>query len=213
MEFSDLQHSWQQQAAPPAAPAAPVDTPATLLAETQRMHRFSQRRNKLTTKLLLFALGLFFISQLIHSHNEPLTPARYAGLALLSVNILGFLGLTWRGTTLRQAVQPGLDSRAYVRASLRAFRFRRTALLWLALPYAVLLSVGLLLLSWLHLQVTGWADWWKVALWMGVFLGMVLVGRFVGLRKYEREFGSIVRKLEHWAAAWAEEATPTASSH
>ena len=83
----------------------------------------------------------------------------------------------------------------------------------LALPYAVLLSVALLLLSWLHLHVTGWADWWKVALWMGVFVGVALLGRFVGLRKYEREFGSIVRKLEHWAAAWAEEATPTASSH
>ena len=42
--------------------AALVDAPVTLLVETQRMHYFSQRRNKLTTKLLLFALGLFFIS-------------------------------------------------------------------------------------------------------------------------------------------------------
>ena len=88
-----------------------------------------------------------------------------------------------------------------MQASLRAFRFRRTALLWLALPYAVLSSVGPLLLSWLHLQVTGWADWWKVALWMGVFVGMALVSRSVGLRKYKWEFGSVVRKLEHWAAA------------
>ena len=182
--------------------------PATLLAETQRLHRYAQQRNKLSTRLLLFSLSIFCSSQLLRQlHRGPLEAARWGGLLLLSIAMLGFIGLTWWGTSLRQSVQPGLASRAYVQASLRAFRFRRNALVWLVVPYAALLSIGLLLLNWLHFSVSGLADWWKVVLWVGTFVALALVGRFFGLRKYEREFGPTVCELERWEADWREESS------
>lgn len=199
MDFSALQQSWQAQAAPPASP--PTHT-TSLVAETQRLHRFGQRRNRLATVLMLLALCSFAASRLLA--GGPLPPRQWWGLGLIALTLLGFIGAMWWGTALRRAAQPDASSQAYLRASLRAFRFRRGTLLWLAVPYALLLSVGLLLLQWPRFHISGAADWWKAGLWVAVFVGAALVGRRVGLRRYEREFGAAERTLQQWQNAWVD---------
>lgn len=198
MDFSALQQSWQAQAAPPAGSLSHT---ATLLAETQRLHQFGRRRNRLATILLLLALSSFAASGLLTA--GPLPPRQWWGLGLIALTLLGFIGAMWWGTALRRAVQPDATSQAYLQASLRIFQFRRGVLLWLAVPYALLLSVGLLLLHWPRFHISGAADWWKAALWVAVFVGGALLGRRVGLRRYEREFGAAERTLQQWQLAWA----------
>lgn len=195
MDFSELQQSWQQQAAPLPAAASPTGA-ASLLAETERLRRFGRRRNWLGTALLLLAVGSFTVSQLLDDH--PRTALQYAGLALLDGTLLGYVALMWWGTALRQAARPDLSSRAYVQAALRAFRFRRGPLLWLAVPYAVGFGTGLLLWNLPRLGLHGASDWWKPALTLTVLLGVALLGRRTGLRKYEQQFGPAERALARW---------------
>lgn len=196
MNFSDLQQSWQQQASPPPAAGAPPAATASLLAETERLHRFGRRRNWLATGLLGLALVCFLAGQLLGEGSH--SPLQFVGLALLTCTLLGFLGLMWWGTALRAAARPGLDSRTYLQASLRAFRFRRRVLLWLGIPYVLGFGVGLMLWNLPRLGLTGPADWWKAALALAVLLGAALVGRRVGLRRYEQEFGPTERALDRW---------------
>ena len=202
MDFSELQHSWQRQAAPPVTPHASAATDS-LLAETQRLHRFGRRRNRLGTGLIGLALACFLGGQLLR--DRPHTPLQYAGLALLAGTLLGFVALAWWGTGLRRAAQPGLDSRTYVRASLRAFRFRRGALLWLGIPYALGFGAGLVLWNLPHFRAAVPSDWWLLGLGLPVLAGLALAGRAVGLRRYEQKFGPTERELERWQAAWPEE--------
>lgn len=202
MNFSDLQQSWQQQASPLATPGSPAAATASLLAETDRLHRLSRRRNALSTILLVLSLSSFVVSRLLAL--GPGTAVQLAGLLILAGTLLGLVGALWWGTTLRQAAQPGLASQAYVRASLRVFRFRRTIFRWLAVPYLVLLGAGTLLLFWPRFHVQGLADSWKIGLWLALFGGIGLVCRYYGLRRFEREFGPTERELHRWATAWPE---------
>lgn len=193
MNFSDLQQSWQQQAAPAAGQTSEA---APLLAETERLHRFGRRRNRLSTGLTALALACFLVGQLLRA-TLP-TPLQWLGLALVAATLLGFLAAMWWGTALREAAQPGLDSRAYLGAALRAFRFRRTVLLWLSIPYALGFGASLLLWTLPRLAITGLAGWWKVALALALLVSAALLGRRVGLRKYEAQFGTTERALAYW---------------
>lgn len=201
MDFSDLQQSWQQQAGPLPAPGGPAAT-TSLPAETERLHRLGRQHKYLSTSLLLLSLGGFVVAQLLGS--KPLAAIQLWGFLLVAGTLLALMGAMWWGTTLRQAAQPGLASQAYVRASRRVFRFRRTIFRWLAVPYLLLLGLGCLLLFWPRFHVQGPADSWKIALWLAVFGLVGLLCRRFGLRRYEREFGAVERQLHHWAAAWPE---------
>jgi len=199
MDFSELQQRWQAQAAPSVDSASKT---ASVLAEMRRLHRAGRRRNWLVT-LLLLSLGGFSASPFLVERAPSYV--QILGLMLLAVTLLAFIATVWWGTTLRQAVQPGANSQAYIQASLQAFRFRRTIFNWLAVPYVVLLGAGALLLHWPRIHITGLFDWWKLALLMAAFVSLGLVCRRIGLRQYEREFGFAERAVEHWQALWADE--------
>lgn len=199
MDFSDLQQSWQAQAAPAAVAASPAAAPASLLAETERLHRFGRRRNWQGTALIAGALACFVGAQLLRGRFY--TALQWVGLALLCATLLGFVAATWWGTTLRVAAQPGLDSRAYLAASLRAFRFRRTGLLWLGIPYTLGFGSGLILWNLPHFQAAVPSDYWLLGLGLPLLVGLALVSRQIGLRRYEREFGATERALTRWQHA------------
>lgn len=199
MDFSELQQRWQAHAAPSAGSASET---ASVLAEMRRLHRASRRRNWLIKLLLLLSLASFLVSRFL-SEASP-SQAQIWGLLLLAVTLLTFIAVMWWGTTLRQAAQPGVNSQAYIQASLRTFRFRRTIFNWFAVPYLVLIGVGVMLLHWPSFHVNGLADWWKLTLWMAVFVTLGLVSRQVGLRRYKREFGPAERVVEHWQIAWTD---------
>lgn len=197
MDFSDLQQSWQAQAAPVAVPGPPqAGKAASLLAETERLHRFGRRQNWLGTALVALALVSLLGPTLFG--QQPLAPLQWGGFSLLLLTMGSYVAAIWRGTTLRQTAQPGLDSRAYVQASLRVFRFRRTQLLRLSLPYVLGLGGGLLLLQFPHFQANGHLSWGRLGLWVALLLLLALAGRYAGLRRYEREFGPTERALARW---------------
>lgn len=198
MDFSELQQSWQAQAAPPAAPAGPATEAASLLAETERLHHFGQRRNWLGTILITGALACFVGAQLLRGRIH--TSLQWLGLGVLSVTMLGFIAAMWWGTTLRAAARPGLNSRAYLAASLRAFRFRRTVLLWLGIPYVLGIGSGLILWNLPHFQAVAPYPYeeWLPTLGLPLLLLLSLWSRAVGLRKYEQQFGPTERALAHW---------------
>ena len=201
MDFSELQQHWQAQAASSANSAA-TET-ALVLAEMRRLHRAGRRRNWVVTLILLLSLGSFLASWFL-SEGSP-SPIQAWGLVLLAITLLGLIAVMWWGTTLRRAVQPGTNSEAYIQASLRTFRFRRTIFNWLAVPYVALLGMGMLLLVWPRLHIHGSADWWKLALWMAAFVAVGLICRRVGLRRCDRAFGPAERAVGHWQAAWADD--------
>jgi hypothetical protein len=196
MDFQQLQRSWQQQ----AAPFVPVaNTPATtpgLLAETQRLHRLGRRSNGLASILIGLAYVLLIGPAALQYHS--LVPLQAIGLGLLTLTLLGYVALMWWGTALRRAARPDLNSQAYLQASLRAFCFRRTTLLWLAVPYALGLGVGLWLLNAHRLT---YAPLWQPVLAFFLLLSSALWGRRVALRRYERQFGETERQLLHWQQA------------
>ena len=200
MDFSELQQRWQAQAAPSAGPASET---ASVLAEMHRLHRAGRRRNGLVTLILMLSLSTFVASPFLA--EAPSSPAQLGGLLLLAFTLLALIVVMWWGTTLRQAAQPGANSHAYIQASLRTFRFRRTIFKWFAAPYLALIGMGILLLHWPRFHINGLADWWKAALWMAAFVALGLVCRRVGLRRYERAFGPAERAVEHWQAAWTNE--------
>ena len=167
----------------------------------RRLHRASRQRNWLVTLLLLLSLASFLVSRFLT--ESPPSQAQIWDLLLLAVTLLTFIAVMWWGTTLRQATQPGANSQAYIQASLRAFRFRRTIFNWFAIPYLALIGVGVML-HWFRFHVNGLADWWKLASWMVAFVTLGLVSRRVGLRRYEREFGPAERVVEHWQIAWTD---------
>lgn len=204
MDFSELQQSWQQQAAPPLAPGGRAANQASLLAETERLHRLGRRKNQLATALLTLSLLAFLAAQLLPA-DAPGVPTKHWGLLLLNLDIVAFVAAMWWGTSLSRAINPSLDSRAYVRASLRAFRFRAWMLTWLSVPYALLLGLGSALLRWHRWSHAPGIDGWYIYCWGLFFLGAAFVGRYFGLRKYHQLFGPTVRELEKWEAAWPEE--------
>lgn len=203
MDFSELQRSWQQQAAPPLAPGSRATNPAALLAETERLHRLGRRKNQLATALLTLSLLAFLVAQLL-ADDVPRVPTEHWGLILLNLDIVAFVAAMWWGTSQRRAIRPSLDSRAYVRASLRAFRFRAWMLTWLAVPYALLLGLGLALLRWHRWSHAPGFDGWDILYWVLLSLSAAFVGRYFGLRKYRQLFGPTVRALEHWEKEWQE---------
>lgn len=111
--------------------------------------------------------------------------------------LLALMGAIWWGTTLRRAAQPGLASPAYVRASLRVFRFRRTIFRRLAVPYLLLLGLGCLLLLWPRFHVQEPVDSWKMVLWLAAFGVVGMLAGTQGSRRYEREFGVAERQLQY----------------
>jgi len=208
MDFSELQQRWQQQAAPPLATGSRAAGPASLLAETERLHRLGRRKNQLATALLAVSLLAFLLAQLL-ADDAPRVPTEHWGLILLNLDIVAFVAAVWWGTSLRRAISPSLDSRAYVQASLRAFRFRAWMLTWLAVPYALLLGLGLALLRWHRWSHTPNFDGWDMLYWVLIFVSAALIGRYFGLRKYHQLFGPTVRALEQWENEWqAPESAP-----
>ena len=201
MDFSELQQRWQQQAAPSLASGSRAANPASLLAETERLHRLGRRKNQLATALLALSLLAFLVAQLLPD-DAPRVPTEHWGLILINLDIVAFVAAMWWGTRLSQAISPSLDSRAYVRASLRAFRFRAWMLTWLAVPYALLLGLGLALLRWHRWSHTPDFDGWEMLYWTLIFLSAASVGRYFGLRKYQQLFGPTVRALEQWERDW-----------
>ncbi|RSK50856.1 hypothetical protein [Hymenobacter rigui] len=196
MDFQELQRSWQQQTAP-AASTPEVGTSASgLLAETQRLHRLGQRRNWLASVLIGSALLIELAVPVLTGHLR--TPVQYAGVVLLTLTLVGYVALMWWGTTLRRAARPDLDSRAYLQAALRTFRFRRTTLLWLAIPYALGFGAGIWLLNKDRLM---YAPVWQPVLGMVLLVGAALWGRQVALRRHEQQFGETERQLLHWQQA------------
>lgn len=203
MDFSELQQSWQQQAAPPLATRNRAASPAPLLSEIERLHRLGRRKNLLATALFALSLLAFLLPQLLPD-DTPRVPIEHGGLILLTLDMVAFVAALWRGTSLARAISPSLDSRAYVQASLRAFRFRAWLLTWLAVPYALLLGLGVALLNWHRWHHPPGVD--KGAMLTGVliFFSAALCGRYFGLRRYHQLFGPTVRALEQWEQAWQE---------
>ena len=171
-------------------------------SQLRRLRRASRRRNWLFTLLLLLSLASFLVSRFLT--ESPPAQAQIWGQLLLAVMLLALIVVMWWGTTLRQAAQPGANSKAYIQASLRAFRFRRTIFNWFAVPYLALIGVEVMLLHWPRFHVNGLADWWKLALWMAAFVTLGLVSRRVCLRRYEHEFGPAERVVEHWQITWTD---------
>lgn len=194
MDFSTLQQSWQAQGGLPPGVPAPL-----LLSDTQRLHRLSKRRNRWFA-LILVPYWLF----LWHLFQGYAAPSQLVGEAILALALPLLTGVRWWGTTLRQAAQPGIASRAYVQASLRAFRFWHQTLHWLAVPYGLLLGLGWLLIKLPAIQTQAGA-WWQILFLLAGGGAMGLVLRHFGLKKYQQEFGPTVQTLEYWQAAWPEE--------
>lgn len=136
-------------------------------------------------------------------------PTAHWGLGLLNLAIVAFVAAMWWGTSLSRAISPSFDSRAYVRASLRACRFRAWLITWISLPYALL--SGLALRRWHRWSHAPGFDGWDILYWSLISLAAALVGRHFGPRKYHRLFGPTVRELEKWKTAWPEEASATKS--
>lgn len=208
MDFSELQQRWQQQTAPPLAAGSRAASRDSLLAETERLHRLGRRKNQLATALLAVSLLAFVLAQFL-SDDAPRVPTEHWGLILLNLDLVAFVAAVWWGTSLRRAISPSLDSRAYIQASLRAFRFRAWMLTWLAVPYMLLLGLGLALLRWHRWSHTPNFDGWDILYWVLIFVSAALTGRYFGLRKYHRLFGPTVRALEQWEKEWqAPESAP-----
>ncbi|MCA8833170.1 hypothetical protein [Hymenobacter pini] len=190
MDFQELQRSWQQQTAPAASVPPEGTSTSGLLAETRRLHRLGQRRNWLASVLIGLAYILLIGPAILQ--YPSLAPLQASGLGLLTLTLLGYVALMWWGTALRRAARPDLDSQAYLQACLRTFRFRRTTLLWLAVPYVLGLGVGLWLLNEHRLT---YAPLWQPLLALVLLVGGALWGRRAALRRYEQQFGQTERQL------------------